>query len=38
MPALEYVDPSPLPAGHVALTVDGCKANFRDVVVTDDML
>ncbi len=37
MPALEWDDPAPLPAGHVGLGLEKCRANFRDCVVYPDL-
>jgi len=35
---LSYDDPqTPLPAGHVALSVEDCRTNFRDLVVYDEL-
>jgi len=37
MLALEWDDPAPLPAGHVGLGLERCRANFRDCVVYPDL-
>jgi hypothetical protein len=34
--AFEYEDPAPLGPGRVALAVDGCRANFRDLFIYRD--